>query len=247
MSDTGVIESKEGKGWQVRVDDVRQPVGGVVTHLGEVVKGKLGEGDAVNASIDGERRMEIMRNHTATHLLHRTLRSTLGDHVRQKGSLVAPDRLRFDYSHKAALTPDEMDTISVEVNRAILANYAVTVEFKSREEAESEGAMALFGEKYDAEVRTINIWDVEQRYSYELCGGNHLSQTAEIGPFVIVREEASGRRGAAYYGADGPCRAGSHSAAIQNTVQSSSNPEIRSDAHRRGCAAFARGIAENST
>jgi len=188
VSDTGLIE---GKGWQVRVDDARRPVGGIVVHLGEVVKGKPKEGDAVTASIDGERRADITRNHTATHLLHLNLRKVLGEHVRQKGSLVAPDRLRFDFSHDKALTPDELDAISAGINEAILANYPVEFAFTSLDEAVDEGAMALFGEKYEAEVRTITIRANGDRYSYELCGGNHVSQTAEIGPFVIANEEAS--------------------------------------------------------
>jgi alanyl-tRNA synthetase len=188
VSDTGTIE---GKDWQVRVDDTRQPVGSIVVHLGEVVSGKPKEGDAATASIDVERRRDITRNHTATHLLHKNLRAVLGELVRQRGSLVAPDRLRFDFSHDKALTQEELDAVSAGINDAILANYPVVIEFTSLDKATAEGAMALFDEKYESTVRTITIQDDSERYSYELCGGNHVTQTAEIGPLVITNQEAS--------------------------------------------------------
>ncbi len=173
---------------------MRKPVGGLIVHVGTVVTGTPQEGDAVTASVDAARRWDIMRNHTATHLLHAALRNTLGEHVRQKGSLVAPDRLRFDFTHNAKLSPQEIDTVTQQVNEMILANEPVHVVFKALDEAKREGAMALFGEKYGATVRTITIpepADVSDRFSYELCGGTHVRLTAEIGPFLVTSEESS--------------------------------------------------------
>src|SRR5690606_28140021 len=186
VSDTGVIT---GDGWRVEVEDMRKPIGGLIVHIGEVVEGQPKEGDKVVAAVDAHRRMDIMRNHTATHLLHAALRRNLGNHVQQRGSLVAPDRLRFDFAHDAKVTPDELRTIENEVNGVILNNYEVRAQEKPLAKAREEGAMALFGEKYGDTVRTISIvGDEEDRYSYELCGGTHLSETAEVGPFLIVSE-----------------------------------------------------------
>ena len=190
VSDTGVIR---GADWTLDVEDARKPIGGLVVHVGEVVEGQPREGDECTVEVDAERRLDIMRNHTATHLLHAQLRAVLGPHVQQRGSLVAPDRLRFDFSHDAPLTADELDEIARRVNEAILADMPVTAEWKSLEEARGEGAMALFGEKYGERVRTINVWaerENGQRYSYELCGGNHVTHTGMIGPFVIVSESS---------------------------------------------------------
>ncbi len=192
VSDTGMLR---GSDWEVRVEDMRMPIGGLILHIGQVVAGKVKVGDSATAAVDADRRWDIMRNHTATHLLHASLRQVLGEHVRQKGSLVAPDRLRFDFTHNAALSPDQIARISQQVNEMILANRPVEVVFKGLDEARREGAMALFGEKYGATVRTITILEPEEhdgRYSYELCGGTHVRTTAEIGPFVITREESSG-------------------------------------------------------
>ncbi len=145
-------------------------------------------GDQAHAEVDAERRADITRNHTATHLLQAALRHTLGTTVQQRGSLVAPDRLRFDFAHDAKVTPEELHTVEAEVNEAILRNYPVTAVEKALSEARAEGAMALFGEKYGERVRTISVARNGDRYSYELCGGCHVHETAEIGPFVIVSE-----------------------------------------------------------
>ncbi len=190
VSDTGVAQ---GDGWMVDLEDARQPVGGLIVHLGEVVEGQVTAGAPCTVSVDAARRLDITRNHTATHLLHAQLRAVLGTHVQQRGSLVAPDRLRFDFSHDQPISPDELDEITRRINEAILADMPVTAEWKSLDEARAEGAMALFGEKYGDRVRTINIWQRERtnpgaRYSYELCGGNHVEHTGVIGPFVIVSE-----------------------------------------------------------
>jgi alanyl-tRNA synthetase len=191
VSDTGMIS---GKGWTVQVTGMRQPVGGLIVHVGTVTGGTAVEGDHVQASVDSARRWDIMRNHTATHLLHASLRKVLGGHVRQKGSLVAPDRLRFDFTHNAPLSAQEIEQITAEANAMILANQPVAVMFKALNKARQEGAMALFGEKYGETVRTITIpqpTEQSQRFSYELCGGTHVCMTAEIGPLVVTREESS--------------------------------------------------------
>lgn len=186
ISDTGAIE---GNGWLVDVEDVRKPVTGLIVHIGEVVQGTVSVQATAKASIDGERRWHIMRNHTATHLLHAALRNRLGTHVHQRGSLVAPDRLRFDFSHDAALSFDEVNDVQRDVNLAILAGMDVVAKWKSLDQAKFEGAMALFGEKYGEQVRTISISNGE-RYSYELCGGTHVPNTAIIGSFIITQESA---------------------------------------------------------
>ncbi len=186
VSDTGVIE---GANWAVDVEDSRQPIGGLIVHSGEVVEGQPTPGAACTVMIDAERRLDITRNHTATHLLHAQLRAVLGTHVQQRGSLVAPDRLRFDFSHDAPISDEELDGITRGINEAILANMPVVAIWKDLESARAEGAMALFGEKYGDRVRTINIMVGEDtRYSYELCGGNHVTETGVIGPFVITQE-----------------------------------------------------------
>ncbi|NDJ84608.1 MAG: alanine--tRNA ligase, partial [Chloroflexi bacterium] len=187
VSDTGTIE---GEDWLVDIEDARKPVGGLIIHIGEVVQGKVAASGAVMAKVDARRRWDIMRNHTATHLLHAALRSRLGTHVQQRGSLVAPDRLRFDFSHDEAMSFDEIYDVQRDVNFAIMAAMDVNAKWKDLETARAEGAMALFGEKYGAEVRTISIGDDSRRYSYELCGGTHVPNTAMIGPFVITQETA---------------------------------------------------------
>ena len=185
ISDTGVIS---GDGWQIEIEDMRKPLGGLIVHIGEVVEGTPRVGEAATACIDNERRAAIRRNHTATHLLHAQLRKVLGNHVQQRGSLVAPDRLRFDFSHPKALTPEEIEAITIGVNKAILENLPVLAVQKDLQTARKEGAMALFGEKYGEEVRTITVGEPSHRFSYELCGGTHVSQTAEIGAFFITSE-----------------------------------------------------------
>lgn len=184
VSDTGLIV---GDGWEIDIEDTRRPVGGLILHVGEVVTGQPAADVAVRTIVDPERRAGIVRNHTGTHLLHASLRKHLGKHVQQRGSLVAPDRLRFDFAHDAKVTASELRSIEHEVNSAILANYSVLAEVKPLQQARAEGAMALFGEKYDEQVRTIVVNNGD-RYSYELCGGIHVDETADIGLFVIVSE-----------------------------------------------------------
>ncbi len=196
VSDRGYIgryvEDQEEPIWEIRVDDARRPVPGLIVHVGEVVAGTPAVGDPVVAYVDEERRWDIMRNHTATHLLHSELRYVLGEHVHQAGSVVEPERLRFDFTHSAMLTQAELDAVEASVNNAILADYPVIVERTSYRDAVAEGAMALFSEKYGDEVRVIKVgWEGEE-FSKELCGGTHVQRTGQIGFFHIVSEESVG-------------------------------------------------------
>lgn len=185
VSDTGTIESSD---WSIDVEDMKKPVTGMVVHIGEVVEGNPKVNDDVTATVNFERRQDIKRHHTGTHLLHAALRNTLGKHVQQRGSLVAPDRLRFDFSHDEKVSDADLSKVEREINDLILKNYVVKDETKSLDKAKSEGAMALFGEKYGDVVRTIIIDSTDDRYSYELCGGTHVAETAEIGAFVFTNE-----------------------------------------------------------
>ena len=195
ISDTGLISSANGQKWSIRITDTLQPAAGAVVHLGEVLSGSPKVGDKALAQVDERRRQDIMRNHTATHLLHAALHRIVGEHARQAGSLVAPDRLRFDFTHPQALTKDELAQIEETVNHWVLDNYELHIEQKALDQAKKEGAMALFGEKYGAEVRTIAIGgDTPSRgeqgkpFSYELCGGTHVARTGDIGLFLITSE-----------------------------------------------------------
>jgi alanyl-tRNA synthetase len=187
ISDTGTIH---GEGWTIDIEDVRRPVSGLIVHIGEVVEGQPTINTDAVASVDAPRRLDIMRNHTATHLLHAQLRAVLGNHVQQRGSLVAPDRLRFDFSHDAPLTGEEIQTITANINDAIMANMPVVTVEKDLQSARAEGAMALFGEKYGDRVRTVTVQDNGNRYSYELCGGTHVPSTAVIGSFIVSAESS---------------------------------------------------------
>jgi len=197
VSDVGVITHYSGvtsdPDWEVTVTDTRRPVPGLIVHVGTVKAGKPKCGDECWALVDYDRRLDIMRNHTATHLLQAQLRYVLGQHVQQAGSLVAPDRLRFDFTHGSMLTQDELDIIGNNVNNLILANYPVLVLHRNYKDAVAEGAMALFGEKYGDVVRVIRTgYPEEKPVSMELCGGTHVSQTAEIGQLLIVSESSVG-------------------------------------------------------
>jgi alanyl-tRNA synthetase len=187
VSDTGLIRAANGN-WEIEVTGMRKPAAGVIVHVGEVINGQPKVGDKALAMVDIQRRHDIMRNHTATHLLHAELRAVLGDHARQAGSLVAPDRLRFDFTHPEALTQAQLEEIEHRVNEVILSDYQVTTRHQSLTEAVSNGAMALFGEKYAEEVQTVSIGQNDQALSYELCGGTHLDRTGDVGVFLITSE-----------------------------------------------------------
>jgi alanyl-tRNA synthetase len=210
VNDEGTIKSLTSNEWEIDVINVRRASAGVIVHVGEVVSGQPKVGDLAIAEVDTVRRHDIMRNHTATHLLHAALHQVLGEHARQAGSLVAPDRLRFDFNHPEAMTPEQVERVERIVNDAIAADMEVLPKLRAREDAIAEGAMALFGEKYGETVRTITIFepvnvltllDDEEavahpmavmeklpKYSYELCGGTHLDRTSDIGAFLIVSE-----------------------------------------------------------
>ena len=187
VSDTGMIVSANGHGWEIRVDDTRKPIAGFIVHIGEVMLGQPTRADMAIARVDAQRRRDIMRNHTATHLLHHELQAVLGAHARQAGSLVAPDRLRFDFTHPEALSIDQLEQIEAGVNRNILGDYQLHIANKPLKQAIFEGATALFGEKYGETVRNITIGDPEP-FSNELCGGTHVESTGDIGIFLILSE-----------------------------------------------------------
>lgn len=189
VSDTGQIVSANGKDWTIEVTGMRKPAAGIIVHQGKVTQGQPRVGDLALVEVDETRRRQVMRNHTATHLLHAALHQVLGSHAQQAGSLVAPDRLRFDFNHPQPMTREEILEVEAIVNREILANHHLNIKEKSLQEAIDEGAMALFGEKYGAVVRTITIGDAdEDKVSYELCGGTHVDETGDIGLFLITYE-----------------------------------------------------------
>jgi len=185
----GIVEEPV---WEIEVQDVRRPIPGLIIHAGVVTLGRPRAGDAAWAVVDYERRMDVARNHTATHLLHSELRYVLGEHVQQAGSLVTPERLRFDFTHPAMLTQDELDAVTRSVNDAILVNYPVDVVEERYRQAVSEGVIALFGEKYGDVVRVVRIGWPSEPFSRELCGGTHVNETGELGMFHIVSEEGVG-------------------------------------------------------
>jgi len=185
VGDTGRLTGTDAT---FRVEDTRARQSAHL-HIGRVEQGTLNVGDRLAAHVDMDRRHATMRNHSATHLLHAALKQVLGNHVQQKGSLVAPDYLRFDFSHAQPLTAEERREIETIVNRQVLANTAVETQMMSLDEAKQDGAVALFGEKYATEVRVLSMG--EAGFSKELCGGTHVSRTGDIGLFKITEESAS--------------------------------------------------------
>ncbi|KUK11068.1 MAG: Alanine--tRNA ligase [Clostridia bacterium 41_269] len=185
VGDTGVLKTESGI---IKVRDTRKLPDSKVVHMGIVEEGTVYMGQKVEAIIDAVRRKDTARNHTATHLLHKALREVLGEHVQQRGSLVAPDRLRFDFSHMHPLTPDELDEIERRVNEKIIENLKVDTFITSYKDALNLGAVALFGEKYSEEVRVVSV----EGYTRELCGGTHVRNTSEICSFKIISESGIG-------------------------------------------------------
>lgn len=194
--DTGSISSLPAGNWQLRADGVQRVAAGVIVHHAEVLSGTVQLGDEAFVQVDPARRRSIMRNHTATHLLHAALRHVLGDKLHQAGSAVDAERLRFDFNYPQAVKAEQLLQIEAFVNAQIQGELPVMKTTKSLDEARAEGAMALFGEKYGSEVRTIEMCDGSGRVSYELCGGTHVDNSSEIGSFYIVSESsvASGVR-----------------------------------------------------
>ncbi len=184
VGDTGLLTAQTGI---FAVVDTRRPNAGLVAHRGHITEGSLRVGDSVRAAADFARRVAIRRNHTATHLLHRALHIVLGEHAKQAGSLVAPDRLRFDFTHSGAMTGDELRRVAEIANDQVLADTPVETAVMPYDAAVAGGATALFGEKYGDVVRVVRVGD----YSKELCGGTHVGRTGEIGPLVIIGEESS--------------------------------------------------------
>ncbi len=179
--DTGVIVSADG---EFKVIETKKLQGGKIAHFGKVTKGMFKVGDKVTLKIDSDLREDTCKNHSATHLLQKALRTVLGTHVEQQGSLVTPNRLRFDFSHFQAMTAEELEKVEKIVSDAIADSLEVKTEVMSLEDAKKTGAMALFGEKYGDEVRVVSMGD----FSVELCGGTHVSNTSKIGLFKIVSE-----------------------------------------------------------
>ncbi len=178
---------------KARIFDTQKQLGRIWAHRAKIEAGELAVGDAIHLVVDGERRNAIRANHSATHLLHAALRERLGTHVAQKGSLVAPDRLRFDFSQPVAIEPGRLAEVEADVNAYIRQNDAVQTRLMTPEEAIEEGAMALFGEKYGDEVRVVSMGrapDGTGIYSLELCGGIHVGATGDIGLFKLVSEGA---------------------------------------------------------
>jgi alanyl-tRNA synthetase len=193
MGDAGEARGPHGR---IVVRDTLKKLGDLIVHLGTVEDGAVTVGEPLELVVDGERRTRLRANHSATHLLHEALRRRLGEHVTQKGSLVAPDRLRFDISHPKPIGAAELHDVELEVNRRIRVNSDVTTRLMTPDEAVAAGALALFGEKYGDEVRVVAMGhpgdDLGARYSVELCGGTHVRRTGDIGLFKILSESAVG-------------------------------------------------------
>jgi len=185
IGDTGIIK---GEGFEFRVFNTQKTPDGKIYHIGRIIRGKISVNDDVVAIVDSNRRKAIARNHSATHLLHKSLKQVLGEHVNQAGSLVEDTRLRFDFSHHSSMTPEEILKTEELVNEAILNNLPVNVIETTVQDALERGAIALFGEKYGEKVRMVSMGD----FSKELCGGTHVNSTSEIGLFKIVSEISIG-------------------------------------------------------
>jgi alanyl-tRNA synthetase len=194
VGDTGVIETDAGD--RFRVTDTLRKADGLIVHYGKVEAGSFSPGLPVRLAIDAERRTAIRANHSATHLVHAALRRTLGEHVVQKGSLVAPDRLRFDFAHPRPMSEDELAAVEDMANAIVLQDAPAQTRLMDRDSAIDAGAMALFGEKYGDEVRVVSMGraadgeDRQETYSLELCGGTHVGRTGEIGLVTLISESA---------------------------------------------------------
>ena len=187
VADHGRLSSAQKGDWEIQIQSAVKPAAGVIILMGKVVSGEPKTGDKAVMDVDAARRQDIMRNHTATHLLHAELHKVLGEHARQAGSLVSPERLRFDFNQPDAVTSEQLEQIEAGVNALILENHPLHITYKSLAEAKAEGATALFGEKYGEIVRTVTIGK-DKLISYELCGGTHVKSTGDIGLFLILSE-----------------------------------------------------------
>ncbi|GAA0469075.1 alanine--tRNA ligase [Parasphingorhabdus litoris] len=189
MGDSGLVTGQDG--FAASITDTSKPLGRLHAHQMTIDEGAVSVGDTVHLVVDSTRRTQLRANHSATHLLHKALRHHLGDHVTQKGSLVAPDRLRFDFSHPSALSDDEIKAIEADVNAQVRGNSMVVTRLMSPDDAVAAGALALFGEKYGDEVRVLSMGiENDTDYSVELCGGTHVNALGDIGLMVIISESA---------------------------------------------------------
>ncbi|WP_422343205.1 alanine--tRNA ligase [Parasphingorhabdus sp.] len=189
MGDSGSVTGQDG--FAASISDTSKPLGRLHAHHLTIDNGTISVGDTVHLVVDSTRRTQLRSNHSATHLLHKALRDHLGDHVTQKGSLVAPDRLRFDFSHPSALTDAEIKAVEADVNAQVRGNSAVVTRLMSPDDAVAAGALALFGEKYGDEVRVLSMgMEDDTDYSVELCGGTHVNALGDIGLMVIISESA---------------------------------------------------------
>ena len=192
VGDRGELVGASGR---FRVDDTQAVgEGGVIAHVGRLLAGSISVGDTLEARVDEDLRADTMRNHTGTHILHAALRQVLGQHVRQAGSLVSPDRLRFDFTHLEALSPDELRRVEALANQAVRDNIPVNVEYQSYEEALAGGALAFFGDKYADTVRVVGVCDphADHCFSRELCGGTHVHASGEVGAVIVTNETSIG-------------------------------------------------------
>ena len=192
VGDAGVITGPNGR---VQVEDTQSPVAGLIVHRGLVSEGDIALGEAVTAQVETERRLDASRNHSGTHLLHAALRSILGPHVRQAGSLCAPGRLRFDFNHVGAMTHDEQLNVQSLANRKIRENLSITARETTYTDAVRDGALAFFGDRYGDVVRVVRMSshdDHEDPFSFEVCGGTHVHATGEVGTLVVLGESSIG-------------------------------------------------------
>ncbi len=217
VGDTGVITGADGS---AEVSDTQKPMADLIVQTAKVGTGDISVGDAVHAAVDRERRLDIARNHTATHLLHAVLRGTLGSHVRQAGSLVAPERLRFDFTHVSGVERDELGEIESRINEAVRSDLPLVKDETTYREATATGALAFFGERYADRVRTVQIGETNP-VSFEVCGGTHLERTGQIGIFRIVGESSVGagvRRIEAVTGRGGDAWVGQRLSALEEAA-----------------------------
>ncbi|MEC9022368.1 MAG: alanine--tRNA ligase [Pseudomonadota bacterium] len=187
QGDSGILSNE---GVEIKVVDTQKELGDLHVHVGTITRGRVSVGETVLMTVDPERRSGLKSHHSATHLLHAALRRNLGGHITQKGSLVSPDRLRFDISHPKPITAEEINKVSKEVNQQVRNDSAVVTRVMTPNEATDLGAMALFGEKYGEEVRVVAMGEGTEPFSLELCGGTHVSGTGDIGFFKVVSESA---------------------------------------------------------
>jgi alanyl-tRNA synthetase len=250
VGDTGTITGPDGL--RITVTDTQKKLGDLFVHLGRVEAGEARVATPVVAAVDHARRTTIRAHHSATHLLHEALRQVLGDHVAQKGSLVAPDRLRFDFSHPKPMSPEEIERVEDLANDYVVQNSAVTTRLMALDDARASGARALFGEKYGDEVRVVAMGDGTGNtlgWSVELCGGTHVKRTGDIGLISVLSDSGVAA------GGGGSKRSPENPRARRRTPWCRSQRPLRSSSKRRlkkcprvwwHCSMSARSLSANS-